>query len=168
MDYNLLQVIREGHVATVTLNRPEKLNALSVALMEEIEHVAGTFREDAETRVVIFTGAGKHFTAGADLSDPEREKRMKATLTERRRALGIGPRMTRALLEIDPITIAAVNRPSNRPESPSRRKCCLIVQIDTISSPTPERAHAPYARRSAHSDEAASVESEMWSEGHRL
>ena len=48
MEYELLQVSRDGHVATVTLDRPKKLNALSAALMREIEHVANSFREDAE------------------------------------------------------------------------------------------------------------------------
>jgi enoyl-CoA hydratase/carnithine racemase len=108
MKYENLTVEREEHVAIVTLNRPQKRNALSLDLMEEIEHVAGSFRDDTETRVVIFRGAGPHFTAGADLKDSRREERAKQTLLMQRRALSIGPRMIRALLEIDPITIAAI------------------------------------------------------------
>lgn len=104
-----LTIESRGHVAIVTFNRPEKLNALSVALMEEIERAALSFHEDENTRVVVFTGAGKHFTAGADLADPEREKRMKASQLMKWRQLRIGPRMIRAIYEMNQITIAAIN-----------------------------------------------------------
>jgi enoyl-CoA hydratase/carnithine racemase len=109
MQYDNLTVERKERVAIVTLNRPEKRNALSLDLMEEIEYVAGAFRDDVETRAVIFRGAGEHFTAGADLTDPRREERAKQTLLMKRRALSIGARMIRALLEIDQITIAAIH-----------------------------------------------------------
>jgi len=70
MDYQHLAVSRDGAIATVTFNRPEKANALNYGILEEIERVALSFREDIETRVVIFTGAGRHFSAGFDLTDP--------------------------------------------------------------------------------------------------
>ncbi|MCE2424119.1 MAG: enoyl-CoA hydratase, partial [Pseudomonadales bacterium] len=56
--YDNLEVSRAGHVATVTFNRPGKANALNHAHLEDIEAVALAFREDVDTRVVIFTGAG--------------------------------------------------------------------------------------------------------------
>ena len=71
MEYKNLTVQREGHVAVVTLNRPESNNTLSVQLMRELEDMALGFREDVETRVVVLTGAGRHFCLGADLKDPE-------------------------------------------------------------------------------------------------
>jgi enoyl-CoA hydratase/carnithine racemase len=104
-----LTIERREQIAIVTLNRPERLNALSLDLMEAIESVAGSFRDDVDTRVVIFRGAGKHFTAGADLKDPRREERAGLTLLKKRRALSLGGRMIRALLEIDQITIAALH-----------------------------------------------------------
>jgi enoyl-CoA hydratase/carnithine racemase len=105
--YSMIRVERDGPVATVTLDRPEKLNALSLALLEEIEAVAHSFRGDAETRAVVFTGAGPHFSAGADLADRDapRPTTRLAQLDQMRQ----GPRMLRAVLEMDPITIAAVN-----------------------------------------------------------
>jgi enoyl-CoA hydratase/carnithine racemase len=109
MDYKNLVLTREGAIATVTLNRPDKLNALSVDLMEEIRVCAEKFREDTQTRVVIFAGAGKHFCAGADLTDPARAALLQAPLIERRRATHLGQRMIRALLEIEQITIAAIH-----------------------------------------------------------
>lgn len=109
MEYKNLTITRDGAVAIVTLNRPEKLNALSVALMEEIRICAEKFREDTATRVVIFAGAGRHFSAGADLTDPARAELLNAPIIERRRATHLGQRMIRALLEIEQITIAAIH-----------------------------------------------------------
>ncbi|HXK33632.1 MAG TPA: enoyl-CoA hydratase/isomerase family protein, partial [Dehalococcoidia bacterium] len=52
---------------TVTLNRPEKLNALDVETHDELQALCRQLADDPETRVVIFTGAGRAFSAGADL-----------------------------------------------------------------------------------------------------
>ena len=109
MSYQFLSVEKEGHVATVTLNRPEKLNALSVDLMQEICDVADSFLHDVETRVIIFTGSGKHFTAGADLSDPKRMELQQKGLLERQRHTTLGQRMAAKLQAINQITIAAIN-----------------------------------------------------------
>ena len=57
-----------GGVATVTINRPERRNALSWAVIAELREVLATLRDDPEVRVVVLTGAGdKAFCAGADL-----------------------------------------------------------------------------------------------------
>ncbi len=107
MEFRHLRIERDGPVTTVTLDRPDKLNALSYALQQEIEAVARSFQQDETTRAVIFTGAGRHFSAGADLTDTERpqpETRLGALRQSR-----LGPRMIRALARIEPITIAAIN-----------------------------------------------------------
>ncbi|MFP6582131.1 MAG: enoyl-CoA hydratase/isomerase family protein [Candidatus Hydrogenedentota bacterium] len=109
MTYEYMRVEKNGLVATVTLDRPDKLNALSVDLMEEICQVADSFLHDYETRVVIFTGAGKYFTAGADLTDPKRQALAQAPLLERQRHTTLGQRMAAKLLAINQITIAAIN-----------------------------------------------------------
>jgi len=96
---------RDDHIAIVTLNRPDKLNALNSTLMREIERVTEEFHTDLETRVVIFTGKGKHFCAGADLS----ESQPRTTLLGSQRARQIGPRMIHKLQNIEQITIAAIN-----------------------------------------------------------
>jgi methylglutaconyl-CoA hydratase len=54
-------------VATLTLNRPEKHNALSAQMLAELTEVAGALAADASVRVVILTGAGRSFCAGGDL-----------------------------------------------------------------------------------------------------
>ncbi|MDI6830366.1 MAG: enoyl-CoA hydratase/isomerase family protein [Actinomycetota bacterium] len=109
MRYENLEIRREGRVAVVTLDRPERGNALSTALMREIEHAALAFREDMETRVVVFTGSGKHFSVGADLKDPAQAASFSLPLLERRRRFELGPRMIRALRDMDQVTLAAIN-----------------------------------------------------------
>ena len=107
MSYRHLIVDRQPHIATVTFNRPDRANALNYDHLSEIEHVALSFRDDPDTRVVIFTGAGKHFSSGADLTDPGTA--YQGPLSLRRRRSRIGERAIRALYEIDQITIAAWN-----------------------------------------------------------
>ena len=104
--YENLTVSRDGHVAVVTFNRPGKANALNYAHLQDIEAAALSFREDVETRVVIFTGAGRHFSSGADLDGGGPTA---SGLLEQRRLARIGERATLAIHDMDAITIAAWN-----------------------------------------------------------
>ena len=67
MKFEFLEYQLEQHVLTITLNRPDRLNALTRELEDELFHAMRTADEDEEVRVVILTGAGKGFCAGADL-----------------------------------------------------------------------------------------------------
>lgn len=61
---------RRGRVALVTINRPDKLNALNIKTREELANALDELRADAEIRVVVLTGAGeKAFVAGADINE---------------------------------------------------------------------------------------------------
>jgi enoyl-CoA hydratase/carnithine racemase len=62
-------VAREGPLAIVTLNRPEKRNALAMPQWLELGRLLRDFANDGEVRAVILTGAGGHFCAGADISE---------------------------------------------------------------------------------------------------
>jgi methylglutaconyl-CoA hydratase len=64
-----LAVAREAGVLTLTLSRPEKRNALSSALVEALHQALESADLDAEVRVVVLTGEGKDFCAGADLEE---------------------------------------------------------------------------------------------------
>src|SRR5688572_27692318 len=68
MSYENLILERVEHVALITLNRPDKLNALSGALSREILKVCEEVNLDDEVRAVVFTGAGRGFCSGADLT----------------------------------------------------------------------------------------------------
>jgi len=107
--YQHLEITRRGNVAVVSFDRPEKLNALSRDLMLEINHAATAFHDDVETRVVVFTGKGKHFSAGADLRDPDRAGEPGGTRLGQRRRIRLGPEMIRSIFEMQQITIAAIN-----------------------------------------------------------
>lgn len=63
---------RDGHLGFITLNRPEKRNALNPAVWGSLDSAIGLAEEDGDVRVVILQGEGKSFCAGLDLS-PENE-----------------------------------------------------------------------------------------------
>jgi len=67
MSYDTLLFDVEGHVARLTLNRPEAGNAMDAAMMRELCDVAIRCDEDPEIRAVLLTAAGKMFCAGGDL-----------------------------------------------------------------------------------------------------
>jgi len=60
---------REGHVATITYNRPEVMNAINGELRQDLNAAWSRFREDEDAWVGIVTGAGRAFCVGADLRD---------------------------------------------------------------------------------------------------
>ncbi len=68
MDYKNIQLSFDSGVATITLDRPEKRNAISFALVEEMLGALDAV-ERSSTQVVILTGAGKAFCAGLDLDE---------------------------------------------------------------------------------------------------
>lgn len=71
VEFETLLFKQEGHVATITLNRPEKLNAISKVMFRELPEAFRQVAEDPEVRCVVVAGAGGAFCSGADLSDPE-------------------------------------------------------------------------------------------------
>ena len=105
MSYQYLTLSHAGPIATVTFNRPEKANATNFGLLQQIEQASLSFREDLTTRAVIFTGEGKNFCSGFDLSDDNRD--YGETTLERRRTTRIGGRAIQAICDIDQITISA-------------------------------------------------------------
>jgi len=62
-------VERDGHVAILTLNRPERLNAISGPMLEQLSQALVALDRDAAVRVIVLTGAGRAFCAGLDLQD---------------------------------------------------------------------------------------------------
>jgi enoyl-CoA hydratase/carnithine racemase len=63
---NILYEVEAG-IATLTLNRPEKLNAYTLAMGDELVDAFARVRADADVRVALLTGAGRGFCAGVDL-----------------------------------------------------------------------------------------------------
>lgn len=67
MAYEHIQLIRDGHVVTLKLNRPDTRNAMSIAMGAEVERAVEEIRADDQIRVLVVTGEGKAFSAGGDL-----------------------------------------------------------------------------------------------------
>lgn len=68
MNYETIEVMKDKNVVTVTLNRPEVHNAMNETLMKELTNCFKKLDKDDNIRIVILTGNGKSFCAGADLN----------------------------------------------------------------------------------------------------
>ncbi len=66
-DYETITLERRGHVAILTLNRPDRLNAINRVMMGEVPAALAAVKADDELRALVVTGAGKGFCSGADL-----------------------------------------------------------------------------------------------------
>jgi 2-(1,2-epoxy-1,2-dihydrophenyl)acetyl-CoA isomerase len=66
-DYETITLERRGQVAVLTLNRPDRLNAINPDLRREVEGAVAAVKADDEARALVVTGAGRGFCAGADL-----------------------------------------------------------------------------------------------------
>ena len=69
-DYRDILYDVDDHVATITLNRPDKLNAWTWRMEAKVRQAMDAAVGDAEARVIVLTGAGRGFCAGADMSLP--------------------------------------------------------------------------------------------------
>jgi methylglutaconyl-CoA hydratase len=104
--YQTIQVTYEGSVATITLNRPEKRNAISFELIDDLLRALDNVAK-SDTIVLIVTGAGKAFCSGMDLENlkdllgrtPEQNLEDSQTMV----------RLFRTLYEFPKVTLAAVN-----------------------------------------------------------
>jgi methylglutaconyl-CoA hydratase len=109
MTYKTIQVAYESGVATITLNRPEKRNAISFELIDDLLRGLKEV-ESSDAIVLILTGAGKAFSSGMDLDNlkvligrsPEQNLEDSQTMV----------RLFRSLYEFPKVTIAAVNGPA--------------------------------------------------------
>jgi enoyl-CoA hydratase/carnithine racemase/acyl-CoA synthetase (AMP-forming)/AMP-acid ligase II len=68
-DYESIRVTREGHVATLELHRPDRLNALGKGMLLEINDAMDALEADPEVRVIVLCGAGRGFSSGFDLKE---------------------------------------------------------------------------------------------------
>jgi len=119
----ILYDVKDG-ILTITLNRPEKLNAFTGTMMNELIDAFGRASKDDDVRAIVVTGAGRAFCAGADLSSgaatfdfakrtdrPDRRIEGEVDWSDERIRDG-GGRVTQAIYECLKPVIAAVNGPA--------------------------------------------------------
>jgi len=130
--YEYIQVVEANGVATITLNRPDKLNAfighMRRDLAEALEH-AGS---DRNTRVVIITGAGRAFCAGGDIAFTA-ELMHQRDAEEFSRILGAGRRVILAIRQMTKPVIAAVNGPASGAGCNLALACDMRIAANTAT-----------------------------------
>ena len=113
MEYKNIELIREEGIAIIYLNRPQVLNALSEGMKQELVRALKETEDDDNVRVLILTGRGRSFCAGADLkrfieaqgNDKDHQKKSEFA--------GFGsPELPRAFIQYPKPIIAAINGPS--------------------------------------------------------
>ena len=126
MTYETLNYAVGDGIATVTLNRPDALNAFTVKMAHELIDVFGRASEDDEARAVVVTGAGRAFCAGMDLNSEGNVFGLDETMTptlddmttrldDPRVIAGVrdtGGRVTMAIYDCKKPVIAAINGPA--------------------------------------------------------
>ena len=111
MEYATLLFERRERVAHVTLNRPERLNALNLQLVEDLRAAAAAVEADEQIRAVLLTGAGRAFSSGADLMQDDFLEASQGSLGEN---IGAGLRrhfnpMVSAWYDLSVPVVVAVN-----------------------------------------------------------
>lgn len=96
--YKTILVEKRNHLAILSFNRPEKLNAINVQVKREVSQALIELEADDDVRVVIMTGAGRAFSSGYDITAPESELEEFMSLKEEEK-----------LLNLDKPTIAAIH-----------------------------------------------------------
>lgn len=111
MSYEFLNLERDGELAVVTFNRPQSLNALNDGLRNDINAVSAEIYNDDSVRAVIFTGAGRGFCSGADVSGraPRGEQSASPPQNSRLDQMGWVGRLAMSIYEIGVPSIAAMN-----------------------------------------------------------
>jgi enoyl-CoA hydratase len=104
VDYENLLAEKDDGVAVVKFNRPKFFNALNIAIMSELDELMAELDKDSDVKVIVLTGEGKAFAAGADIAEMKEMNGMEA------RAFALRTQRILARLEnLDKPVIAAIN-----------------------------------------------------------
>jgi enoyl-CoA hydratase len=135
MAFETLLCESRNAIGFVTINRPERLNALNRQLMLELQTCFQAIRNDAEVRVVILTGSGqKAFAAGADIG----ELASQATTLEGKETSELGQRVLSMIENLGKPVIAAINGYALGGGCELAMACTLRIAADTAMMGLPE------------------------------
>jgi len=104
-DFELLRYAGDGPTARITLDRPEKRNALSIALSDELIRAIDHVQKSTDVKVLVIQGAGETFCAGDDITEMHTWGDANAVM----RRVRLYQTMANALEELDKVTVAAVD-----------------------------------------------------------
>jgi len=130
-----LLVQAEGPIRILRLNRPDRLNAVSLPMYQALETELESIAADFETRVVILTGAGRAFCAGADLKAHHDHE---PTIEARREYIDTGQRVYRALQTLPQPVVAAVNGHAIGAGIELALSCDFVIVADEAKLRMPE------------------------------
>jgi len=133
-DLEQVLLVADGHVATVTLNRPEQRNPLSAAMLRDLAAAFQWCRDESDVRVVILTGAGRVFCAGADLSSFDGEM----TGLERYRSRDLFVDLFILMAELGKPIVGRINGHALAGGLGLACSCDILVSVDTATFGTPE------------------------------
>ena len=110
MDVETVILKKEGHIATITMNRPETMNALNIQMLQEMVAAIDEIARNDDVRVVVLTGAGRVFCSGADISEGGKASGLSGTPVEMHHNLRNSyQKVALGLQRLDKPTIAMVN-----------------------------------------------------------
>jgi enoyl-CoA hydratase/carnithine racemase len=132
MNFESLLVTREGAAAVVTLNRPQRRNALSLALMQELLACLDELDRDAGVRAIILAAAGKVFCSGHDLSEMTGRD-----LTDYRRIFDVCSELMMKIQAIPQPVIAEVHGIATAAGCQLVASCDLVVAAEEAAFATP-------------------------------
>ncbi|MBM3435198.1 MAG: crotonase [Bacteroidetes bacterium] len=104
MKYTIIDVRTDEHIAVVTINRPEALNALNTKFFQEMDQVIEFVSAENMVKVMVITGSGKAFIAGADIAEMVNKNPEEGSAFSR-----IGQNTFRSLETLEKPVIAAIN-----------------------------------------------------------
>lgn len=104
MNWSSLLFKKEGHIGLLSINRPEALNALNSTLLEELSQAIDMVEKDPDIHVLILTGEGRAFVAGADINEMKHMSPMEARIFAEK-----GMSLFRKIELMEKPVIAAVN-----------------------------------------------------------
>jgi enoyl-CoA hydratase/carnithine racemase len=124
----------DGRIATVTLNNPDQRNPLSAAMLRDLAAAFRWCKEELEVRVVVLTGAGRVFCAGADLSSFDGEM----TGLEKFRSRDLFVDLFILMAELGKPIVGRINGHALAGGFGLACSCDLLVAVDTATFGTPE------------------------------
>lgn len=143
MKYDNILLERRNSIAKITLNRPEKLNALSQAMLADLRSALDEIESDHDIRVVLLTGAGRAFSSGFDIAPGQHRAEVPATA--RWEATHLAPRTLLRFWYLRQPTIAAVNGFAIAAGNVLALACDIVIASENAQFAEPEIRHVAHS-----------------------